>query len=117
MSKVITIPYKGNNQIDNIININERLSELRTKIADNAYTSIYLDINELNFKNKIISASFYIKTDNDENIECPICYDNTLKYRSLSLNCNHTFCKKCYNNWNIRCKSLSYKTTCPLCRQ
>jgi hypothetical protein len=115
MSKIITMPY-NNIQIENIINISERLSEIRTKIADNAYTSIYLDNNEFNFKSKILSASFYLKTKNDVYVECPICYESTLIHRSLSLNCNHSFCKKCYNNWNNRCNLLNYKTTCPLCR-
>jgi formylmethanofuran dehydrogenase subunit E len=118
MNKIISIPFKGNSiEIENIINISKKLNKIKEKINDHAYTYIELENNIYNYKNKTISASFYVKTEKDVIVECPVCYDNTIKHRSVSLNCNHTFCKNCYNNWNNRCQLLSYKTTCPLCRQ
>ncbi len=41
--------------------------------------------------------------------QCPICLDS-LNIETYSLQCKHTYCKKCITEW------LKHHNTCPLCR-
>ena len=58
-----------------------------------------------------------IKKSNSLNTECPICYEKMTKINNIWLisECNHSFCKKCINEYMANCKY--YKNiSCPLCR-
>ena len=48
----------------------------------------------------------------NENISCTICLtDNINIINSYKTNCNHIFCKDCFNNWLNH-----HNYTCPICR-
>ncbi len=44
--------------------------------------------------------------------ECGICYEALAIYKYRKTNCNHIFCKNCWNKWFIQYSNI----TCPLCR-
>ena len=48
-----------------------------------------------------------MNTNNNEN-ECPLCYELLSENNSITTRCNHTFHKSCLNKWN--------KSSCPMCR-
>jgi len=43
-------------------------------------------------------------------MECPICMNYCSKDKTITLRCNHTFCKTCISKW------ISTNSTCPCCR-
>ena len=47
----------------------------------------------------------FIKTDFSKNVSCPVCLENLESLKKinvglLALQCGHTICTKCYNNYN-----------------
>lgn len=97
--------------------------------------SDYKKRNNLKNKNYIKKATFYMKISDKNNIflcenteseiksqrqimKCPICYDLILdNINYLKLQCNHLFCRECYNTWNKKCLSNNICTSCPMCRE
>ena len=47
--------------------------------------------------------------------ECPICYSCSGKSKMTTLECGHTFCTECIENWF--CESKDIIDSCPLCRK
>jgi hypothetical protein len=47
--------------------------------------------------------------------ECPICYSCPGKSKMTTLECGHTFCTECIQNWF--CASSDIIDSCPLCRK
>jgi len=43
----------------------------------------------------------YKSFDSSEKFVCPICFDDALTLRTLSLDCGHTFCSNCWNAYFI----------------
>ena len=51
------------------------------------------------------------------NIECPICFDDSLRLRSATLKCGHTVCSKCLMVHAITAQNEKKNMVeCPLCR-
>jgi cytidine deaminase len=53
------------------------------------------------------SSSTATTNDNDDAVECVICFE---RKPDVVLPCSHPFCSKCLNEWNTR------QQNCPLCR-
>lgn len=54
---------------------------------------------------------------NEENmVDCPICYENISKTNLVKLNCNHEFCAPCIKNTIIHHTKI-YNPSCALCRE
>ena len=67
--------------------------------------------NKLNFMDLINDQSL---VDNlNENYNCIICYD--LIYPAVSLECGHSFCKRCIDKYCE--KNIHIQNKCPLCRK
>tara|TARA_B100001059_G_C17653544_1_gene485742 strand:+ start:497 stop:859 length:363 start_codon:yes stop_codon:yes gene_type:complete len=50
--------------------------------------------------------------NHNKKLDCSICLSEiTNKFNYVKTKCNHTFCKKCINNWTKK------NNTCPNCRQ
>lgn len=64
------------------------------------YTNIELDIDDLNLNDDVVENS-------SDSVKCTICLEYIIDDR-IDLKCNHSFHKKCLNQWE--------KETCPLCR-
>ena len=59
-------------------------------------------------KYKRISATDYEAVNNDP---CAVCMENQKKGDTITTECNHSFCKPCWNNWMD-----TNNRTCPCCR-
>ena len=97
----------------NIINdINNLLNILNNTNIPNNYDN-YDDYEEMtNLGEEIGSVNININIDQisknyEKEIECPICFDTTTDNKIT--HCNHTFCKKCLENWIINYNK------CPIC--
>ena len=53
--------------------------------------------------------------ENSQIIECPICYENKHKLLCVQSNCNHNFCRDCFNQFVMNTKLIS-SLHCPMCR-
>jgi len=53
--------------------------------------------------------------ENSQIIECPICYETKDKILCVQSNCNHDFCRDCFNQFVMNTK-LSSSLHCPMCR-
>jgi len=51
------------------------------------------------------------KKDDDGLPQCPICLENLQLEKTESFACQHTFHRKCLEQW------FTYERTCPLCRK
>ena len=51
---------------------------------------------------------------NKFSMTCHICYENKTKNNFQIINCNHSFCKDCLNQWKI---SATEFPSCPICRE
>lgn len=94
-------------KINEIINKNNRFDLIKEKITNNCFSDYQIK----NINNSIYIGSFNNKNENYE-IECSVCYCKNMNI----LNCNHSLCNKCFNNWNKMCINNSIITTCPICR-
>lgn len=116
--------------IDELMDINNRLNIIYANIKNNAYTDYKLEINEFNLgidlNKDIIIAKLHINQDishyinKDTNIdfkECFICYNKISNNKIKNLSCNHYLCIKCYDKWNITCINNKIHTLCPFCRK
>ena len=139
MNNYIKIPFKNSETgytIEQAININERITNLKSVISQNILTEFNLDYNEFDildneiiklndndtstltnkYKNSIKYMCFYIKPNISQYTECPICIEDICLTNVRKLQCNHILCIPCYDKWNQSCISQSLNTTCPLCR-
>lgn len=112
--------------IDELIDINNRLNIIYTNIKNNSYSNYELKTNEFNLgielNKDIIIAKLHINLDinhyiNNDFKECFICYDNICNNKIKKLSCNHYLCIDCYNKWNITCINNKIPTLCPFCRK
>jgi hypothetical protein len=53
--------------------------------------------------------------ENSQIIDCPICYENKHKLLCVQSNCNHHFCRDCFNEFVINTKLIA-SLHCPMCR-
>jgi hypothetical protein len=112
--------------IDEFIDINNRLNTLYTNIKNNVYTDYKLKIDQFNLEiglNKdiiITNLNFHLNGNlhiNNDFKECFICYDKICNNKIKTLLCNHYLCIDCYNKWNITCINNKIPTLCPFCRK
>ena len=91
-----------------------RISNILNGILLNYAANEYM--NNTNFNTNIIFTDYQIKLkkihDNNDNIECSICYNTVNKKNCASLDCNHEYCIDCV-------KQLINKKhkNCPYCRE
>lgn len=112
----IYIPYCDNNHIWKYANEIYNLTKLKTPLY------IYKDIIKISPRPRLYNINCnlicnqIIPFKNDDN-NCSICFDLILKNGMCTLNCNHSFCANCINNYLF----VSYKNrknvNCPLCRK
>jgi hypothetical protein len=122
----IHIPINNQiNDIDEFINIHNRICEIKEILSNNRLIKFNFNINinnqsKNNNKMQITNANFYIKNHEnfniDNNYKCPICYNYNLKNNLKILLCKHIFCINCFKNWSNICIEKSLSITCPLCR-
>mgnify|MGYP000135270350 CR=1 FL=1 len=136
----INIPFK-NNTIEQCIELNTKMKEIHDMISNNVNMNFDLNIDEYNIseeitsnyfinesfdKNRIKNICFYIKPNerlisNNENCdklsECPICYEKVLACHYRKLQCSHSLCIKCYENWSNTCNNYKLNRSCPICRK
>ena len=113
--------YKNKVNIDELIDINNRLNILYKNIKNNAYSDFKLETNEFNLVvdlNKEIICDLHINHTLNNNLkECYICYDKLYSNNKINtLSCTHYLCISCYNKWNISCIYNEIPTLCPFCR-
>jgi len=81
-----------------------------------------IDINSVELKKKFkipILASQTVMIENGEKSvaydklanNCHICYENVKYEKLLFRKCNHHYCEKCYNDWDLKMLTAE----CPLC--
>lgn len=93
--------YQDNNNLFDL-NLYFPSVELIQRIFDD-YIKNLDKLNIEQYNNSIIR-------ENKKIDECPICFNS--KEKSIKLiNCNHSFCENCIENW-----LLNHKSTCPICR-
>lgn len=114
--------YKIRVNIDELIDINNRLNILNNNIKNNAYTEFKIEANEFNLvdeSNKnIITTNFYINHLSNSDIkECFICYEKPYMNRIKILSCKHYLCVTCYDKWDSTCNYNKRSTSCPYCRK
>jgi hypothetical protein len=109
------------NNIEEFININNRINEIQKTISNNILLKFDFDNNINNNKIQIKNGNFYIKTNQTSELynkyNCPICYECIFKNNLKILLCKHSFCIKCFKNWSNTCIEKSLILTCPLCRE
>ena len=74
------------------------------------YTLKNLEIDCLNLEYLLSNNKLWLYTSlqNDNKVECSICYDSITKYRKTP--CNHIYCKTCIQTW------IATNNHCPYCR-
>jgi len=123
----IHIPINKVNNIDELINIHERINEIQKTLSrnilinydfNNNFNNDYVDKNN---KIQIKNANFYIRINKNSELynkyNCPICYEYIFKNNLKILLCKHLFCIKCFEDWSNTCIEKSLILTCPLCRE
>ncbi|KAG5667156.1 hypothetical protein PVAND_015153 [Polypedilum vanderplanki] len=70
---------------------------------------------ENNKNNAIKNHQESTTKQSNEKFQCPVCLEKSSK--TVSTNCNHTFCVKCIFKWIFYCVDEMDKISCPLCRQ
>ena len=143
MNTYITIPFKNTENgytIDQILNINTRINDIKHIISNDIFTEFNLEINEFDiyeneetlviendtftststltqkYKNRIKNACFYIKPVKVKYQECPICMESLCSSNFRILGCSHSLCIECDNNWHHTCSISHIAVSCPLCR-
>lgn len=136
------------NTIEQYINLNTRINELRDVISNNVSMNFNLEINTYDiveactdlcernnpideninysishvYKNRIKNVCFYIRpherltSNNHEQFDCPICYENIPSNNFMILQCNHGICISCNDHWDNTCSENGLNRTCPICR-
>jgi hypothetical protein len=141
MNDYITIPFKNIDNgytIDHILNINTRINDIKNIISSNIYTEFNLEVNEFDiyeneeltiiendnfdstldqkYKNSIMNVCFYIKSVKVRYQDCPICMESLCSTNFRLLECSHSLCLECDNNWQHACAISHTVVSCPLCR-
>ena len=57
-----------------------------------------------------------LEKEKNEEITCPICFNDTTKGKVLRTNCEHGFCLHCMINYAESIKTKTTSPTCPCCR-
>lgn len=142
MNNYLKLHFKNIDNIDEVIELNERINKLKTIISKNKNLVFELNNNENNEEDRLEknmkqnnhlyncnlkknqNITFYIKMD--ENIfsntkkeiddKCSICYDTLSFYNRKQLICEHNLCYDCFQKWNKTCINQYKLTSCPICR-
>jgi len=80
--------------------------ELFTKIKN---TSIYLKKCEVEL--------IWGNCDDENTMDCPVCYDEIKINNAVKTKCNHYFCLGCIKEYCSHNKDKTCEPTCPLCRE
>jgi hypothetical protein len=132
-----------NISIDKIIEINDKINNIKNKLLNNSLLQVNLDldfiniytndtnyINDTNRQNNrkndmynIKNINIYLKKNKrlditqSFEISCPVCYDSFLYNNIKKLNCLHILCKKCFIKWSDTCNKNLISINCPMCRK
>jgi hypothetical protein len=60
-------------------------------------------------------SSCPVRNEKDAENECPVCFEQLEKGKTMTLNCNHEFCNTCIGTL-IKTKKKELHPQCPLCR-
>jgi hypothetical protein len=85
--------------------IKELLFKLKLENKNNILNTI---TKQHDLINKLITTNNFLLEKIDE-YKCSICFEND---KNIALNCGHTFCDKCINNYHKK-----YNYDCPSCHK
>ena len=116
MNNYFKLQIKDYNNFDEIIEINNKINELKTVIYTNKNLIFEAHVNNTEIKAHV---NFYLKINKKmyNNHNCTICYELLTFRNNKTLECNHDLCNDCYEKWNKICIDNSKITNCPLCRK
>jgi len=116
---------KNQKQVDLIFNIQTKLWKMDYKNKHHCENTMVFDSSVINklcnehhlsqdYSDKLCHWIIDLElSEYEEEERCGICYE---KDNLSSISCNHTFCAKCLNAWNLVCKNTTKCITCPCCR-
>jgi len=85
-------------------------------ICANYFNTVYVPSHPKKYNIKVNLNSFIEQCPSDCSLQCPICLDNFNCKLLLKLNCKHSVCSSCFDNY-LASLNNNIKPCCCLCRE